>query len=129
MIAQVGLAFRALHRRPAVALCAILAIGLGIGAAATIFSLIDGVLLRPLPLTDPNRLVNIWDRIPARNVPQMVVAPGNYYDIRARAHSFAAMGAYQQATFNLERRDAEPERFLGAICDAGFFTALGASPV
>ncbi len=116
---------RMMRKNPALALSAILATGLGIGATSAMFSVTDGILLHPLPFPQSDRLVNVWESAPTRNLPRLVAAPGNYYDWRAQSRSFSAIGAYQQATFNLASRDSEPERFLGAICDPGFFAALG----
>jgi predicted permease len=122
-------AFRMARRSPAVALSAILAAGLGIGATSAMFSIIDGVLLRPLPFPAPQQLVNVWESVPARNLPRFVVAPGNYYDWRTQQHVFSNLGAYQQAAFNLAAPGSEPERFIGATCDTGFFATLGVSPM
>ena len=122
-------AFRMMRRSPAVAASAILAAGLGIGATTAMFSIIDGVLLRPLPFAAPEQLVNVWESMPARNLPKLVVAPGNYLDWRTENRVFSQMGAYQQAAFNLISPGSEPERFLGAICDTGFFPTLGVNPM
>ena len=92
------------------------------------FSVADGILLRPLPFPRAERLVNVWESAPGRNLPSLVAAPGNYFDWRAQSRSFRAMGAWQAATFNLASRDSEPERYSGAICDAGFFGVLGVQP-
>jgi putative ABC transport system permease protein len=120
---------RMLRRNPALAASAILATALGIGAASAMFSVADGILLHPLPFPQADRLVNVWESASSRNLPRLVVAPGNYYDWRVQTQSFSAIGAYQQATFNLASNDAEPERFTGAICDPGFFAALRVPPL
>ncbi len=120
---------RMLRRNPALAASAILATGLGIGATSAMFSITDGVLLHPLPFPKSDQLMNVWETAAARNIPRMVAAPGNYYDWRVQTHSFSSIGAFQQSTFNLATRDAEPERFLGAIADPGFFAALGVPPL
>jgi putative ABC transport system permease protein len=120
---------RMLRKNPALALSAILATGLGIGATSAMFSVTDGILLHPLPFPQSDRLVNVWESAPTRNLPRLVAAPANYYDWRAQAQSFSAIGAYQQATFNLASHDSEPERFTGAICDPGFFAALNIPPM
>jgi putative ABC transport system permease protein len=121
-------AVRILRRNPALATSAILITALGIGATAAMFSAADGILLRPLPFPRAELLVNVWESAPQRDLPTMAAAPGNYVDWRSQNQSMAAMGAWQQATFNLASGDAEPERFLGALTDGGFFTVLGVSP-
>jgi putative ABC transport system permease protein len=122
-------AFRTLRKNPGFTFAAVLALGLGVGANSAMFSVIDGVLLRPLPFPQPERIVNVWETNLKRNFPKFPVAPGNYYDWKAQNHVFADIGAYQQNTFNLASNENEPERYLGAICDGGFFAALGISPV
>ena len=121
-------AARLLRRNPALAGSAILVTALGIGATSAMFSVADGILLRPLPFPRAERLVNVWESAPGHNLPSLVAAPGNYFDWRAQSRSFRAMGAWQAATFNLASRDSEPERYSGAICDAGFFGVLGVQP-
>src|SRR5260370_18535370 len=120
---------RRLRKNPALALSAILATALGIGATTAMFGAADGILLHPLPFRQSDRLVNVWESAPTRNLPRLVAAPGNYYDWRTQNQSFSDIGAYQQATFNLASRDSEPERYLGAICDPGFFEALQVAPM
>src|SRR4051794_4309327 len=125
LLQNIRFSARMARRSPAVALSAILAAGLGIGATGAMFSIIDGVLLRPLPFDAPDQLVNVWETMPKKNLNQLVAAPGNYYDWRAQNTVFASMGAYQNAAFSLSTSGGEPERFLGAICDPGFFATLG----
>lgn len=88
------------------------------------FSFVDGVLLRPLPFPSSDRLVNVWESEPKRNMPMFVAAPANYYDWRAQNRVFSALGAFTQSTFNLVSTDGEPERYLGAVTDRGFFDVL-----
>jgi putative ABC transport system permease protein len=121
-------ALRIVRRNPALAASAILITALGIGATAAMFSAADGILLRPLPFPHAELLVNVWESSPQRDLPTMAAAPGNYVDWRAQNQSMAAMGAWQQATFNLASRDSEPERFQGALTDGGFFAVLGVQP-
>ncbi|MDP8981823.1 MAG: ABC transporter permease, partial [Acidobacteriota bacterium] len=122
-------AFRTLRKSPGFALSAIVALGLGIGANSAMFSIIDGVLLRPLPFPNSQNLVNVWETNFARKIPKMIAPPGNYYDWRAMNHVFSAIGAYRGNTFNLASKDNEPERFIGAICDPGFFATLQVRPL
>jgi putative ABC transport system permease protein len=89
---------------------------------------IDGVLLRPLPFPNSKRLVNVWENNLKRNIPRFIAAPANYYDWRKQNQAFSALGAYQPNTFNLASKEGEPEQYLGAISDRGFFDALGVQP-
>jgi len=126
---DIRFAFRMLGKNPLFAASAIAAAALGIGATSAIYTMIDGVLLRPLPFPQSDRIVNVWETSPARNLPRLPAAPGNYYDWRAQEHSFSSIGGYEQSTFNIQGGGPEPERFLGAICDPGFFSVFGVPPL
>jgi putative ABC transport system permease protein len=126
---DVQFALRTLRKNPGFACAAVLALALGIGANSAMFSVIDGILLRPLPFPQSDRLVNVWESNVERNFPKFPVAPANYYDWRAQNHVFSDLGAYQQNTFNLASNEGEPERYIGAICDRGFFSALDVTPL
>jgi len=121
-------ATRSLLKNPGFALSAILALALGIGANSAIFSAVDGILLRPLPFDEPDRLVNVWETNTKRSIPKMIAAPGNYQDWRKQNHVFSGIGGYLQSTFTLAST-GEPERFLGAACDKGFFDTLQVNPI
>ena len=122
-------ALRTLRNNPGFTCAAVLALGLGIGANSAMFSVVDGVLLRPLPFPRSDRLVNVWESEPKRNLPKFVAAPANYYDWRAQNHVFSSLGAFTQSTFNLASTEGEPERYLGGITDRGFFDTLQVSPI
>ena len=122
-------ALRTLSKNPGFTCAALLALALGIGANSAMFSVIDGVLLRPLPFPRSDRLVNVWETNLKRNFPKFVVAPANYYDWRAQNQVFSALGAYVGNTFNLASTGGEPERYIGASSDRGFFDALQVSPI
>src|SRR4030095_6583073 len=78
--------FRSLLRQPAFALVAIVTLGLGIGANTAIFSVVNGVLLSPLPYREPGRLVMLWETL--KDLPQIMVSYPDYLDWRQRAKSF-----------------------------------------
>lgn len=122
-------ALRTLGRNPGFTFAAVFALCLGIGANSAMFSVIDAVLLRPLPFPRSDRLVNIWENELERNIPKLPAAPANFYDWRAQNHVLSDIGAFQQNTFNLASTENEPERFIGASCDRGFFSALQVSPL
>ena len=79
---DVPYAFRSLRRSPSFTIAAVLALGLGIGSAAAVFSLLDGVVLRPLPYRDPERLVMLWEVNPAKNLGREGLSPVNLLDYR-----------------------------------------------
>ncbi len=129
LLQDLKFALRTLRKNPGFTFAAVLALGLGMGANSAMFSVIDGVLLRPLPFPRSERLANVWESNVKRNIPKFSVAPANYYDWRKQNQSFSALGAYQASTFNLATKEGEPERFLGTISDRGFFDTLGVQPM
>jgi putative ABC transport system permease protein len=128
MFQDLAFGLRNLRRQPGFTITAVLALAAGIGANSAMFSVVDGVLLRPLPFQKPERLVNVWESVPKRNIPRFPAPVGNYLDWRSMNHVFSEMGAYTQAAFSLAS-PTEPERYLGALCDAGLFPALQVAPI
>jgi putative ABC transport system permease protein len=120
---------RTFRKNPGFFLAAILALALGIGVNSAMFSVIDGVLVRPLPFPQSDRLVNVWETEPSRNLPRFPVAPANYYDWRKQNQVFSALGSYQSTTFNIATSEGAPERYVGVTCDRGLFDALGVAPL
>src|SRR5260370_12557961 len=118
LLQDLKFALRTFRKNLGFTFAAVFALGLGMGANSAMCSVIDGVLLRPLPFTRSERLANVWETNLKRNIPRFVVAPANYYDWRKQNQAFSALGAYQANTFNLASKEGEPERFLGAICDS-----------
>jgi len=129
LIQDVQFALRTFRKNPGFTAAAVFALALGIGANSAMFSVINGVLLRPLPFPRSDRLMNVWENNPVRNLPRFIAAPANYFDWREQNQAFATMGSYFQSAFNLATTEGEPERYLGANTDQGFFEVLQVSPV
>jgi predicted permease len=123
-------ALRTLSRNAALSLAAILVLALGIGANSAIFTVVRAVLLAPLPYSDPDRLVRLYERdVIATNQPFNVVSARNFYDWRDSARSYASMGLYGEWGGSFSPSDGGlPENLTGAICDTGFFATLGVQP-
>jgi putative ABC transport system permease protein len=122
-------AFRALRKSPGFAAVTVLTLGLGIGANTAIFSVVENVLLRPLPYRDPSALVQVWNTyLPA--FPQTPMSSGDFQDFQRQAGSFSAMGAYVDPPngFNLTG-DGQAERLEASLATAGLFPLLGIRPV
>ncbi len=119
---------RSLIRHPGFALVAILTLGLGIGANATIFSVIDAVLLRPLPFKEPKRLVSLWESRLDRGWAQTSFTHAAFWDLQDRARTFDGIAAMGYGTINLTGSDY-PERLLLSRISANFFQVLGVDPV
>src|ERR1044071_1593831 len=117
-------AFRMLTKNPGFAAVAVLTLALGIGANTAIFSVVNAVLLRPLPYKKPERLVMVWERDTARGWQQSSAAPANFIDWRAQNQVFEEMGAIFEMSSNLTGVD-EPERIQGQNVTASVFSLLG----
>lgn len=122
------LALRGLARSPGFTAAAVLTLGLGIGANTAVFSLMNAVLLRPLPFDEPERLALIWESAPFFGVKDSPVSPANYLDWRARARSFEEMGAIEDRSFRV-LGDGPPEILAGALVTSGGLRALRIRPI
>src|ERR1041385_3395510 len=119
--------FRSLLKRPGAAAIALVTLALGIGVNTAIFSAVDSILLRPLPLRDPDRLVSVWEKTPSMGIQQNQAAPANFFDIRSQNQSFADLGAYGPLDINLTG-SGDPERLDGQLVTANVFSILGVAP-
>ncbi|HSW50470.1 MAG TPA: ABC transporter permease, partial [Bryobacteraceae bacterium] len=122
-------AVRSLLREPGFTVVTVLALGLGIGANTAIFSIVSGVLLRPLEYSDPERLVNLHEVIPAlaKRYPKLPVSGRHFVEWRQRATSFQSITLLDPVTVNLTGVD-EPERLDAARVSWEFLDTLGATP-
>jgi putative ABC transport system permease protein len=119
-------AWRMLRKSPGFTAVAVLTLALGIGASTALFSVVDCLLLRPLPYPDGDRLAVIWSQPPEGFVSSM--SPANFLDFRDQSHSFERMGAITQADFNV-RIHGMAERLSGFKATADLFDTLGMKPV
>ena len=118
---------RSLSKRPGATAVALVTLALGIGVNTAIFSAVDSVLLRPLPLKDPERLVSIWEQGLRQGINQNEVAPANFFDLRNQNQAFEGIGALGPQDINLTG-DGEPERLNGELVTANVFSILGVEP-
>jgi predicted permease len=128
--ADLRFGLRALWRSPGFAVGAILVLALGIGANTAIFSIVNAVLLRPLPFDDPSRLLQVWHVPPAKSFPGMTlfsVSPANYLDWQAQSTSFESMSIYGGRDLILGGQD-RPEVVPAATVPPDFFTVLRTRP-
>jgi len=116
---------RSFMKRPGLTAVALITLALGIGANTAIFSVVNAVVLRPLPYEDPDRLVTLWETMPGSD--RRSVAPGNFVDWRAQNQSFVELGATFYGNFNVTG-DGEPERVDGATITSNFMHVLGVHP-
>jgi putative ABC transport system permease protein len=120
---ELRLVFRLISRRPFFAASIVFMLALGIGATSAIFSVVSGVLLRPLPFPHPDRLVSVWASIPSRNLTEVTFSEANFWDVRDLNRSFDALGAWHGASFTVTG-GGTPERVDGARVSVDFFRAL-----
>ena len=128
LFADLRYAVRLLRKTPVFTVAAIGTLALGIGANTTIFSLVQTMLLEPLPYQDPDQVVMVWEDRAAAGFPQNTPAPANYRDWRAMNRSFTDMAATAFAFANLTG-DGAPELVIGRRVTANFFSVLGVQPV
>ena len=133
-----SLAFRQLRKTPAFTIAAVITLTLGIGANTAIFSVVDAVMLRPLPYSDPEKVVVVWEEIsetlsgpgavgrPAE-AGRIAVAPANSVDYRARVRAIDSLAAFSATGRNLTG-DGPAERVPAEEVTASYFQVLGVSP-
>src|SRR5215216_1502598 len=116
---------RMLSKKPGFTALAVIALTLGIGANTAIFSVVNAVLLRPLPYENPERLVMVWGNTPqsARNSN----SPADFIDYKEQNQVFEQIAAFNAGSFTLTGGD-EPEQIRGARVSADFFSALDVKP-
>lgn len=124
---DVRFAFRSFLRAPRFTVPAVIALALGIGATSTIFSIVRGVMLTPLPYRDPERIVAIWERRLDLNRPRNVIASPNFVAWRERSHSFERLGMVGPSRQNIVL-NGQPEEFAGHFASADALAALGTQP-
>jgi putative ABC transport system permease protein len=120
---------RALARAPGFALAAVLTLGLGSGAATAVFSLVDGVLLRPLPFREPERLVNIFESNAERGLAKEPISPVNFLDYRAADRVLEDAAAWWRPENNLSDEVDAPIRVSSVEVSENLFDVLGVQPM
>ena len=121
-------ATRVIRNNPAVTLTAILVLGIGIGATTTVFSIVNAVLLRPLPFPNADRLVVIEEASSAQGIDRMGPGFPDVLDYQRQAKSLESLGAFITGGFSLTGQ-GEPERVEGAWVSANLFDTLGINPI
>jgi putative ABC transport system permease protein len=120
-------AARLQRKNPAFTIVAVIALALGIGANTAIFSVVNTVILRPLPYKDPERLVMVWEDASKQGYPRDTPAAANFVDWRDQNNVFEGMAAITDDSFNLTG-SGEPERLAGHRVSASLFPLLGVEP-
>ncbi|MBA3442415.1 MAG: ABC transporter permease [Pyrinomonadaceae bacterium] len=126
LLQDVRYGLRMLLKKPGFTVVAVLTLALGIGANTAVFSVVNAVLLRPLPFAEPERLVRLQETS-VRAGENVQVSPPNFIDWQHQSQVFEQIAAYHGQGFTLTGAD-EPERLLGVRASAGFFPMLGVKP-
>jgi putative ABC transport system permease protein len=124
---DIRFSLRMMRKNPAFAVVAIIALALGIGANSAIFSVVNSVLLNPLPFKEPDRLSRIWGKFEKDGIPQNWISEPELFDLRELCQSFEGIAAYSTGGLNLTGNE-DPIRVDTTSVNANFFDVLGVSP-
>jgi predicted permease len=125
---DVRYALRTLRKSPGFTIIAVLTLALGIGANAALFSVVNTVLLQPLPFKNPSRLMMLYEGLPQVGSPKIPFSTPDFTMVRRSQKSFESVGAVQDKEFELSGQ-GEPDRVIGARVSASIFPMLGVAPV
>ena len=128
LLKDIRFGIRNLLKHPTFTITALLTLAIGIGANTTIFSFVNGILLRPLPYPDSERLVAINETAPKRGIPSMSISFPNFLDWRSQNHVFEDIASFDSERFTFTGA-GEPERLRGAFVSQGTFELLRVAPV
>jgi putative ABC transport system permease protein len=127
-LADLRYAVRRLRAAPAFTAVIILTLGVAIGANSAIFSVVDGVLLRPLPYPNADRLLMVWESDRNSGTTREDASVPDYYDLRNGNRSFAAVGAFEEQPLTLTQTGAEPVRLVAGTVSRNLLQILGVAP-
>src|SRR6266480_933394 len=128
MLKDIRLSLRQLVQQPAFTAIAVVTVALAISATTAVLSLVNALLIRPLPYRQPQQLVLLLQHFKSQNLERIPVSPPEFKDYETRARSFEKLGAFGYTDFNLAGED-RPERIAGATVTAGVLPLLGVSPI
>src|SRR6266513_2030775 len=128
MLRDLRFALRQLLKQWGFTAIAVLTLALAIGATTAVLTLVNGLLVRPLPYREPQQLLLLLQHFKSQNLERIPVSPPEFIDYETRARSFEKLGAFGYTNFNLAEGE-RPERIAGASVTAGVFTLLGISPL
>ena len=127
LIQDIKFGLRMLLKSPSMSIVATIALALGIGAKTAIFSVVNAVLLRPLPYPNPDSLVELYETNLQRGTIRGSHSYPNFFDIRSQNTVFERVSTYRSADFIMTGR-GEPVRLQGAVVTADLFPLLGVAP-
>jgi putative ABC transport system permease protein len=128
MLSEIKVALRGLAKSPGFTAIAIATLALAIGANSAVFSLINALLVRPLPYQEPSRIALIWEQFTTQGLERIPVSPPEFLDLEKEFQSGTGLAAFNYQTFNLGGGDV-PERISGAVVSPSLFSLLGVDPI
>jgi putative ABC transport system permease protein len=128
MLRDLRFGIRMLGKSPGFTVLAVLSLALGIGANTAIFSLVDAVLIRPLPYHQADRLMMVWGDASSIGFPRNDMSPADYYDVKTRNHLFDGVAAIGWRSFNFTG-EGEPEKIYAQAVSEDLFPLLGVNPL
>jgi putative ABC transport system permease protein len=128
MLSEIKVALRGLAKTPGFTIIAIVTIALGIGANTAVLSLVNALLIRPLPYKNPQKLVLIWEQFAQQGLERIPVSAPEYLDYEKQLQSYDRIAAFDYADFNLTGGDM-PERVQGSVVSPSLFPLLGVEPI
>jgi predicted permease len=128
LLTQLRQVLRRLRRAPMFTLVTLITLGAGVGATIAVFSVLEGVLLKPLPYPHPNQLVGVWHTAPGLNLEDVNMAPSNYLVYRDQNHVFEDIGMYEGDSVNITGQ-GNPEQVSAVDVTDGLLPVLGISPI
>lgn len=128
LLQDIRYAFRSLSKAPGFAVVAVLTLALGIGANSAVFSVVNGVVLRPLGYREPEELVSIASRFPGLGFDRFWISPPEYFELDEWTRSFSTIGGYRTQQASVGGGET-PERVTNGFATADFFPTLGVAPL
>ena len=129
LLQDIRFGWRLLRRTPGFTISAVLALALGIGATTAIFSVLDRVVLRPLPYPDPDRLAMVWEANDAKSLSHEQISPVNFVDYRNLSQTFEDAAAWWYPQLTLTETGHEPLRVAAVETTPNLFSIIGVQPV
>src|SRR5205814_7864275 len=128
MLSEIKVALRGLAKSPGFTIIAIATLALAIGANSAVFSLINALLVRPLPYREPSRVALIWEQFATQGLERIPCSPPEFLDVEKDFQSGTGLAAFNYQTFNLGGGDV-PERISGAVVSPALFPLHGLEPL
>lgn len=129
LIRDIRFAFRGLVRKPGLAITAVTALGLGIGLTTAMFSIVNGVVLRGLPVEEPHEVMAIHRINPEEGVNRLISRIHDFRDLRERQTTFEDLAAISMVPVNISPTDSDPQIIQGALVSANLFSLIGMPPL